>query len=447
MIRRNHFFTFILISLFTYSTNLCGQCNEMLGLFKSIAIPSLQVVIDSNNPTYLKMLPNGEMSNFDCSKRSFTFYSTGLKNVYIDGAGKYSCDFNTLYLRYFVDINDNETGPYCDTLYRAVSVNITSSAACSGYNGIALATLSGFSEGPQVNYLYKWNSGQTTVFINELCAGAYTFTVTNPCSGYTKSGGVTINSKSIPALNVSLENVTNVSCYGENNGNALVTAQNGTPPYKYEWLPYNISDSLAGNLTAGNYTVIATDANGCSGFDSVKIIQPLQLELNIPQDVAVIYGQSVDLTNTNISGGTSPYIYFLDGDTTGISCIIKPPYSTTYTVSVKDYNGCLVTKPLVTYVNMDTANKSEVFIPTAFSPNSNGQNDILYVRGSTIKEVSFNIYDRWGNLVYQSTNINDGWDGSYKNHPMNAGDYMYYLQATLNDGTSISRRGSVLLIR
>ncbi|HTA27471.1 MAG TPA: gliding motility-associated C-terminal domain-containing protein [Bacteroidia bacterium] len=448
MIRKNLVCLIVLfISLNSISQNATGQCNEMLGLFKSVSIPSLQVVIDSNNSTYLKMLPNGEMSNFDCSKRSFTFSSNGLKSVYEEGAGKYSCDFNTLYLRYTVYINDFPSGPYYDTLYRAVSLSIASSSACSGCNGIALAAMSGFSEGSLANYSYEWNTGQTSFFINGLCPGTYTFTITNPCSGYSKTGSTTIISKTAPPVAITLEKISDVSCYGEDNGSALVAAYNGTPPYNYQWLPGNKSDSLAVSLAAGNYTVMAVDANGCSNFDSVKIRQPSALNLNIASYIPVVYGQSVDLTSSDVNGGTQPYVYLLNGDTTGSNCTITPSYSTTYTVTVADKNGCTVTKPLVIFVNMDTVNKSEIFIPTAFSPNNIGQNDILYVRGTAIKEMSFNIYDRWGNLVYTNTNINDGWDGTYKNHPMNTGEYAYYLKATLNDGTIVSRKGSVLLIR
>jgi gliding motility-associated-like protein len=90
---------------------------------------------------------------------------------------------------------------------------------------------------------------------------------------------------------------------------------------------------------------------------------------------------------------------------------------------------------------------NSLFIPNAFSPNKDGQNDILYVRGDCISTMDFIVYDRWGAKVFESTNINNGWDGTYKGKPMNTASFAYYLKAVLLNGTTIEKKGNVALVR
>jgi gliding motility-associated-like protein len=90
---------------------------------------------------------------------------------------------------------------------------------------------------------------------------------------------------------------------------------------------------------------------------------------------------------------------------------------------------------------------NSLFIPNAFSPNKDGQNDILFVRGDCIKAMQFDLFDRWGEKVFESENQSNGWDGTYKGEPMTTGTYVWYLKATLNDGSVIDKKGSVALVR
>jgi gliding motility-associated-like protein len=90
---------------------------------------------------------------------------------------------------------------------------------------------------------------------------------------------------------------------------------------------------------------------------------------------------------------------------------------------------------------------NSLFIPDAFSPNNDGQNDIFYVRGNCIATMDISIYDRWGNKVFESRNQATGWDGTYNGKPMNTGTYMYSLKGTQFDGTLLDKRGSITLVR
>jgi len=88
-----------------------------------------------------------------------------------------------------------------------------------------------------------------------------------------------------------------------------------------------------------------------------------------------------------------------------------------------------------------------VYVPNAFSPNGDGHNDIEYVYGKCINTMDFIIFDRWGNKIFESENMHNGWDGTYKGQSMNTGSFAYYLTALLQDGTAVTKKGNIALVR
>ena len=92
-------------------------------------------------------------------------------------------------------------------------------------------------------------------------------------------------------------------------------------------------------------------------------------------------------------------------------------------------------------------NESELFIPDAFSPNDDGENDVLYVRGYGIKDLKFIIYDRWGERVFESNSQKQGWDGSFKGTKLSPAVFTYLVNVTYYSGKKITKKGSVTLIR
>ena len=89
----------------------------------------------------------------------------------------------------------------------------------------------------------------------------------------------------------------------------------------------------------------------------------------------------------------------------------------------------------------------EMFVPNAFSPDNNGENDIEYVYGKCIQKIYFAIYDRWGQKVFETTDMKQGWDGSFKGKEMNTGVFVYYLTATLTTGETVTKKGNISLFR
>jgi gliding motility-associated-like protein len=86
-------------------------------------------------------------------------------------------------------------------------------------------------------------------------------------------------------------------------------------------------------------------------------------------------------------------------------------------------------------------------VPNAFSPNGDGANDVLYVKGQDIKNMDFKVFNRWGELVFESNSINIGWDGSYKGVQQEMEVYVWTLSATFSNGKVAVKKGNVTLLR
>ena len=102
----------------------------------------------------------------------------------------------------------------------------------------------------------------------------------------------------------------------------------------------------------------------------------------------------------------------------------------------------------VVCLNCDsTAPGNNLFIPDAFSPNSDGNNDKLFVRGNNIQELYFAVYDRWGEKVFETIDKNNGWDGTYKGNQLSGAVFVYYCMGKYMDGVEFKQKGDVTLVR
>jgi gliding motility-associated-like protein len=88
-----------------------------------------------------------------------------------------------------------------------------------------------------------------------------------------------------------------------------------------------------------------------------------------------------------------------------------------------------------------------VDVPNAFTPNGDGANDVLYVRGVGVEELEFKVYNRWGQLVFETTDIRQGWDGTFKGKEQEMESYGYTLMVTFIDGSKIKKQGNITLLR
>lgn len=227
-----------------------------------------------------------------------------------------------------------KTGSVTITQPAAIVVNSTSTnISCNGANnGSATVTPSGGTS----PYTYSWSNGTTSSTINNLSAGTYNVTVTD-AAGCIKTASVTITEPAAITVNATS---TNVTCGGSNNGSATVTASGGTSPYTYLWSNGATTQTI-NNLSAGNYTVIVTDVNGCTKSTSFTITSPTPVTLTTNSTNSTCNGGNNGSATVSATGGTSPYSYaWSNGGTTST---INNLSAGTYNVTVTDATGCAKT--------------------------------------------------------------------------------------------------------
>lgn len=160
------------------------------------------------------------------------------------------------------------------------------------------------------------------------------------------------------------------------------------------------------------------------------------------------------INGNSLTDLTIYYDSIMDGDFTAMAQWgITNQWENLGTVSTaSNYGLSGLTKPGVynfstTPFILSSEVSSAVFVPNVFSPNGDGYNDILRVRGKGIEELEFIIFNRWGERVFETTDINSGWDGTYKGEPMNLAVFVYVLKGKFKNGKLIDEKGNITLIR
>ncbi|MFH1320952.1 MAG: T9SS type A sorting domain-containing protein [Bacteroidota bacterium] len=206
--------------------------------------------------------------------------------------------------------------------------------ACYGLcEGQATASISGGTS----PYTYSWNTGESTPTIDSLCAGNYNVTVIDANSDTTMDS-ITITAP--PVLSAIITESTYILCNGESDGTAVVTPSGGILPYTYLWNDgLGQTTSTATGLCAGTYTLIVTDANGCTYSATITINEPPELtDFTIVTDTTL--GNCDGEATVIVSGGTPPYSYQWDnGDITATAGNLCEGI---YYITVTDSNGCTI---------------------------------------------------------------------------------------------------------
>ncbi len=201
----------------------------------------------------------------------------------------------------------------------------------------------------------------------------------------------------------------------------------------YLWSTGATSSSITVS-TSGNYNVSVTNECG-QGRDTVNINVMPKPNVNLGGNRVVCYGTPLTL-DAGIANAT--YLWTTGANSQTISVIER-----NITVGVKvDSSGC---------IGGDTITISdcpvEAQLPNAFSPNGDGKNDVLYVRGNNISEVDLRIYNRLGNLVFHGATPQEGWDGKILGKLQESDVYVYILRAKMSDGTVYEKSGNVMLVK
>ena len=201
------------------------------------------------------------------------------------------------------------------------------------------------------------------------------------------------------------------------------------------------------NATSFSFTV--TNEAGCEseGIIFVDVHAPPEINANA-NPTTIFQGEASQLSTEDNPG----FIYeWLPNDNLNNSTIATPiarPTSTTdYILNVVDENGCRATTSVTINVQEGICDFPYIFVPSGFTPNGDGQNDLLFVRGNFIDELTFAIYNRWGDKVFETDDQDIGWDGTFNGNELPSGVFGYYLRAVCKDGQVHTTQGNVTLIR
>ncbi len=334
------------------------------------------------------------------------------------------------------------TGTVTVTPQPALTLHDT--AVCDGHSALltAAANISGGS--------WQWNPvGATTpsVTVSPTATTTYSVSYTVPDCG-TATGTETVTVNANPTVTIKPNDIT---CYGYTNGYITATVSpSGT--YQYLWSDGS-SMSADSGLAAGSYSLQVTDANGCTAAAApVTIAAPAQAYAQVmPGDTTVLQGNDVQLASVFTGYAASAVTGYSWSPIPGLSCTDcpAPMLNTTdatdtlnvYTITIMYNNGCIVTASDTIRVETGVA------AGDAFTPNGDGKNDTFYILARGVAEYHMTIYNRWGQLVYESTDSSAGWDGTYKGQPQASEVYSYFVSITFKNGQQTAKTGTVTLIR
>lgn len=227
----------------------------------------------------------------------------------------------------------------------------------------------------------------------------------------------------------------------------------------YLWKPFaSLSDSISDTPFAKPdvttlYTVVGSTGERCTATATVEIaIQEVpEITLLSPQqsDTAVFIGETV-MINASIDQKDAVYswlptegLVFVDDDS--LKAFVLAEEDMTFELTVFDKLQCSSEDATI---NIHVLKEYAFDIPSAFSPNGDNDNDFVYVRGWGIKALKdLKIYNRWGQLIFQTDDINEGWDGFYKGKPQNIDTYVWVATVEYLDGQEQTKKGTINLLR
>ncbi|MDX2135425.1 MAG: gliding motility-associated C-terminal domain-containing protein [Saprospiraceae bacterium] len=228
------------------------------------------------------------------------------------------------------------------------------------------------------------------------------------------------------------------------------------PAFQYAWSPPDhLNDPTAPNPLASPdsnqmYSVTISGNGPCvrTGMVAVQLVNSTDTAVTTANPSLVVPGVSTELSV--FFPGAQGYQWFPpDGlsDPTGATTLAFPEETTTYTVRVELPGDCDALGTVTVTVRAASCEDPYIFFPNAFSPNGDGENDLLKLEGLFVEEAYWVIYNRWGEQIFEADNLEDAWDGTYRGEPLPAETYGYYLRVRCVGDLLSERKGNITLLR
>ncbi|MCK6691056.1 MAG: gliding motility-associated C-terminal domain-containing protein [Thermoanaerobaculia bacterium] len=290
-----------------------------------------------------------------------------------------------------------------------------------------------------------------TPLVNE--PGTYILLVTNPANGCTDTDEVVIEPREPEAVTLVKQPV----CFGDKGSILIESVTGGKPPLRYSFNGGDFSGkNLYTNLEPGTYTILIVDANDCSTTVEEIIVPGDIFDIHVEPKVTLKLGDSYQIT-TQVNVPLSDIQSILWTPATGLSCdtclnpVATPLNSTQYRLRATNINGCEDTAPLLLIVDR----RPDIYVPNIFSPDGDGKNDIFTIYADTrmITNIkSFQVFSRWGEMVYEYYNFQPnnpayGWNGKHNGQDLNPAVFAWYAVLEFVDGSELLLEGDVTLHR
>jgi gliding motility-associated-like protein len=418
-------------------------------------IDSLDIPITQLYPDFL--IINTPVQPASCSGSadgSVTINLTGGKNPYqysLDGINfQNSNAFNLATGSYTVFVKDNNNCSTSQNIFIPLNNIVTLEAGldktiCEGKN-TQLNTLSNANS-------FMWspataldNISLQSPLANPVTTIKYYVNATTGICNRLDSVTVFVN----PAPNANAGPDSSI-CFGKN------ITLNGSGGISFFWSPSStLNNNLLQNPTTINlpgsitYSLHVIDANGCNSLkkDDVLITVTRQAIVEAGVDTIMAMGQPLQLNATDVNraglvryewqpyyGLNNPFI---------VNPIAVLDKDITYTIEARNAIGCLATDK----IKIQVYKGPDIYVPNAFTPNSDSRNDILRAIPVGIKDFHyFKIYDRWGSIIFSTTNPANGWDGRIKGTEQSTATYVWMAEGIDYTGKTIQRRGSVIVLK
>ncbi|TKC04262.1 Ig-like domain-containing protein [Pedobacter frigoris] len=347
------------------------------------------------------------------------------------------------------------------------TVASSSVSICSGSAAVLIVS------NPQTGVTYKWYTAATNG--TELASGTsfttpgitiptvyYVGASTATCTSTSRTA-VTVTPTAIPVPPASVSGASGPLCSGST---TVLTVNNPDAALTYRWystatggtaLSSGTSFTTPGLTATTTYYVEASNTlTTCTSTTRTPVVVTVLSKLDAPV-VSVQSATSTSITfQWNVVAGATGYEISLDNGltwiaptsgTTYLAAGLQPDQSVTIRVRAKGQLDCQLSDATSLTAKSENPLGNTVFVPNTFTPNNDGKNDVFLVYGNTIAKMKLRVYNQWGQFIYESLSIQNGWDGTYKGDMQPNGVYVYYLDVEFNDGTKTTKKGTITLLR
>lgn len=331
-----------------------------------------------------------------------------------------------------------------DTVLCGPSASLLLSASANGQ-----ASQWMWSTSPGFGDMLNVSTADSTALLQPVTAGTYYVRATAP-GACVSTGNVSISTSLVnasisPDVSICMDGSATPSLSGIDAGSTIV------------WSPAALIDAGQGTAQidvspseATFFTASVTSSTGCFWTDSALVQVGLISGTSVTasaDEAVVLPGTTVQLQGTPTTGVTyqwQPAGAVSDPTSASPTAVINT--STMFYLTVSD-GICSSMDSVFVKVHEVLCNDPDIFVPDAFTPNGDGSNDVLFVRGLNIASLDFHVFDRWGETVFRTTDQKQGWDGDYKGKPVDPAVFVYWLKVGCKDGQEFFTKGNVTVIR